>query len=243
MGVMGLMSYEHYCFDEALDAMMEKSRQQNGTGGDPESQTPTAGGANVAQYLDDEQKDVAEHLADSGKEAAGQVKELAGTVVQAGTPVSIAESGGDDEREREHDMCALKRLTIEDLRQQAPTGEKVLYVYDCAGIDYQAWTKWKKHGVYFISREKTNSALKVFGHLPYENDDPINRSILSDDCVGSANSISAIRRTTYRCPESNEIMIFITNILTTYHPESSSISIKVAGISKKYSIPSKHSYH
>lgn len=137
---------------------------------------------------------------------------------QALSHLSIAESGGDDERKREHDMRALKRLTIEALRQQAPVGKKVLYVYDRAGIDYQAWTKWKKQGVYFISREKSNTALKVCGPLPYKKSDPHNYGVLSDDCVGSANSFSMIRRITYWCPESSEVMSFITNVFDDIPP-------------------------
>jgi hypothetical protein len=39
-------------------------------------------------------------------------------------------------RKKEHDMHALKRLSLKDLRQGAKTGRKVLYVWDRAGIDF-----------------------------------------------------------------------------------------------------------
>ena len=39
-------------------------------------------------------------------------------------------------RKREHDTRALKRLEIETLRQSAPKGRKVIYVWDRAGIDF-----------------------------------------------------------------------------------------------------------
>ena len=40
-------------------------------------------------------------------------------------------------RKIEHDMRALKRMDIDTLRQGAPKGRKVLYVWDRAGIDFQ----------------------------------------------------------------------------------------------------------
>lgn len=162
---------------------------------------------------------------------------------QALSHLSIAESGGDDERKREHDIRALKRLTIDALRQHAPVGKKVLYVYDRASIDYQAWTKWKKNGVYFISHEKTNSALKVCGHLEYNKDDPINHGIISDDCVGSANSISVIRRITYRCPETGEIMTFLTNVFDQIPPGVIAYLYKRRWDIEKIFDTVKHSYH
>ena len=38
------------------------------------------------------------------------------------------------ERNKEHDMRALKRQDIQTLRQSAATGRKVLYIWDRAGI-------------------------------------------------------------------------------------------------------------
>ena len=38
-----------------------------------------------------------------------------------------------------HDMHVLKRLDADVLRQHAPKGRKVLYVWDKAGIDFHAW--------------------------------------------------------------------------------------------------------
>ena len=162
---------------------------------------------------------------------------------QALSHLSIAESGGDEERKREHDIRALKRLTIEALRQQAPVGKKVLYVYDRACIDYQAWNKWKMNGIYFISHEKANSALKICGHLHYNQDDPINYGVLSDDSVGSANSISVIRRITYRCPETNEIMTFLTNLFDSIPPGVIVYLYKRRWDIEKLFDTVKHSYH
>ena len=41
------------------------------------------------------------------------------------------------ERRKEHDMRALKRLSIASLRQGAARGRKVFYVWDRAGVDFQ----------------------------------------------------------------------------------------------------------
>ena len=61
-------------------------------------------------------------------------------------------------RQREHDMHALKRLSLEELRQGAPKGRQVLYVYDRAGIDFQQWHRWKHSGgLYFVSREPSGA--------------------------------------------------------------------------------------
>jgi hypothetical protein len=58
------------------------------------------------------------------------------------------------------DLHALKRLDNQTLRQTAPKGRKVLYVWDKAGINFMQWFKWKHTaGIYFISREKENMDL------------------------------------------------------------------------------------
>jgi hypothetical protein len=42
----------------------------------------------------------------------------------------------DNCKKKEHETRALKRQTIEILRQGAPAGRKVLYICDRAGIDF-----------------------------------------------------------------------------------------------------------
>jgi hypothetical protein len=57
----------------------------------------------------------------------------------------------------EHDMHALKRKGGKVLRQGAKKGQKVLYVWDPAVIDFDQWGRWKQGcGVYFLSRVKKN---------------------------------------------------------------------------------------
>ena len=161
---------------------------------------------------------------------------------QALSHLSVALSGGETQRKREHDLHALKRLTIDQLRQQASVGEKVLYIYDRAAIDYQAWTKWKMKGIYFISREKAKHNLAVIGNLPFQMNDPINAGVISDDIVSSAGCISALRRVTYRCPESNEIIAFITNVFDDIPPGIIAYLYKRRWNIEKIFDTMKHSY-
>ncbi len=67
-------------------------------------------------------------------------------------------------RKKEHDMHLLKRMSIQQLRQGAPKGRKVLYVWDKAGIDFSQWFKWKQgSGIYFLSLEKKKHETQTHG--------------------------------------------------------------------------------
>ncbi len=77
------------------------------------------------------------------------------------------------ERNKEHDMRALKRQGIVTLRQGAAKGRKALYIWDRAGIDFRPWFKWKENGIYFLSREKENMKLKIVGIHPFDGANPI----------------------------------------------------------------------
>ena len=62
------------------------------------------------------------------------------------------------ERKKEHDMRALKRLSVETLRQGAARGGKVIMMWDRAGIDFRQWHEWKHTGgLYFLSREPSGA--------------------------------------------------------------------------------------
>ena len=120
-------------------------------------------------------------------------------------------TGDREERLKEHDMRALKRLDIETLRQGAAKGRKVLWVWDKAGIDFQQWHRWKQGaGIYFISRAKEGQAEEVMGERSWERTDPINQGILADQLVGTFSGV-LIRRITYRDPVDGEVFAFLTN--------------------------------
>lgn len=117
------------------------------------------------------------------------------------------------EREHEHDMRALKRQTVEALRQGAGNRRKVLYVWDRAGIDFKQWNEWKRRGIYFLSREKENMALKFERALEWEQDDPRNAGVLSDH-VCCASSGEKVRRISFLDPVSGQGYVFLTNEMT-----------------------------
>jgi hypothetical protein len=115
-------------------------------------------------------------------------------------------------RKREHDTRALKRLDIETLRQSAPKGRKVVYVWDKAGIDFLQWFKWKHAGgIYFVSREKRNMELIVMAELGYDKKDPINAGVQSYELVGCSAGVS-MHRVVYNCPISGETYKFVTSL-------------------------------
>ncbi|MBW2365303.1 MAG: transposase [Deltaproteobacteria bacterium] len=129
---------------------------------------------------------------------------------QALNHLTLADTSGN--RKREHDTRALKRLDTDTLRQSAPKGRKVLYIWDKAGIDFMQWFKWKySSGIYFISREKENMDLMMMGHLPIDRKDPINAGVLSYDIVGCSAGVT-IHRVKYQCPVSGKEYSFVTSL-------------------------------
>jgi len=118
------------------------------------------------------------------------------------------------ERKKEHDMRALKQLEITILRQGAPQGQKVLYVWDRAGIDFRWWYQIKQRsGVYFLSREKVNMKLEVIGVLAFDTADPRNAGVIADELVATSQGTS-VRRIRYYCPVREEEFSFITNLMS-----------------------------
>jgi Transposase DDE domain len=114
---------------------------------------------------------------------------------------------------KEHDMHALKRLELQTLRHHAPKGRKVLYAYDCAGIDFAQWHKWKHTGgVYFISLTKENMKLEIIDN-PIGPNGPSNAGIEADELVATSQHAS-VRRIRYTHPATGEQFEFITNELT-----------------------------
>ena len=118
-------------------------------------------------------------------------------------------------RKKEHDMHALKRLSAAQLRQGAPKGRKVLYVWDSAGIDFRQWYDWKHgSGLYMLSRLKDNMKYEVYGALPFERDDPLNAGVEADGLIATATSGYQLRLIRYRCPASGTLFEFLTNEMT-----------------------------
>ena len=113
-------------------------------------------------------------------------------------------------RKGEHDMHALKRAEIDDLRDHAPKGRQVIIVWDKAGIDFRFWQNAKqRHGLYFISREKSNMELEVLGNKPIDSNDLRNCGVIADQLVGTASG-TLLRRVIYVDPVSGEEYSFLT---------------------------------
>jgi len=127
-----------------------------------------------------------------------------------GVHLTSAIIGG--ERQKEHDMHALKRLESDKLRLGAPKGMKVLHIYDRAGIDFKQWHKWKNNnGIYFLSIEKKGCVLEVLKEHTFDKLDNVNNGVLSDQKVKTSDG-SVLRRVTYICPDSQKTYIFLTNL-------------------------------
>jgi hypothetical protein len=123
------------------------------------------------------------------------------------------------ERKKEHDMRALKRLTLATLRQGAKKGRKVLYVWDRAGIDFKQWYDWKQgSGIYMLSRCKENMALIKCGDLPFDAGDAINAGVLKDELAGPSGSGEVMRRITYRDAVSGNTYEYLTNLIDSKVP-------------------------
>jgi hypothetical protein len=124
----------------------------------------------------------------------------------------------DGSRKKPHDMGTLKAMDIRALRQGAATGQKVLYIWDRAGIDFRAWQRWKQgSGIYFLSRTKDNMELETIGTNPFDADDPLNAGILADELVSTSVGVM-VRRVTFLVPETGEQMEFLTNLPATIPP-------------------------
>jgi hypothetical protein len=122
------------------------------------------------------------------------------------------------ERKKEHEIRALKRQTIETLRQGVPKGRKVLYVWDRAGIDFRKWYEWKQSsGIYFLSREKDNMNPDVLGNYPFDAKDPINHGVIADQIIGTCAGVS-LRRVIYQDPQTKIIYHYLTNLPTSVPP-------------------------
>ena len=117
-------------------------------------------------------------------------------------------------RRKEHDMRALKRLEIDTLRQGAPKGGKVLWIWDKAGIDFRQWYAWKQRaGVYFLSRAKENMKLQQeAAELPWDRGDSINAGVQRDCLCGTSTGVQ-VRWVQYRDPIGGAVYDFVTNLM------------------------------
>ena len=120
--------------------------------------------------------------------------------------------GSDGTKEKPHDMGVIKRMDIDALRQGAHKGQKVLYIWDRAIIDFQQWSKWKNNNaIYIISRVKENMALDHPLPLEFDRENPVNAGVLADEWVSNQKG-TMVRRVTFQVPETGEVMEFLTTL-------------------------------
>jgi hypothetical protein len=118
------------------------------------------------------------------------------------------------ERKHEHDMRALKRQSIQELRQKAPKGQKVLYAWDSACLDYNQWDSWKcQGGIYFITRMKEGLVYDILKYQPIDRENPVNRGVLSDQLIKPTGG-RLMRRIECVDPVTGTHHVFLTNELT-----------------------------
>lgn len=112
---------------------------------------------------------------------------------------------------REHDVHALKRMDGGALRQGAPKGVKVLWVWDRACIDFRQWHDWKHRlGVYFLTRTKENMRLETCGRLNFEPLAPENAGVTDDVLAGGSTGVM-LRVIRYHDAKTGGDFEFVTN--------------------------------
>lgn len=124
------------------------------------------------------------------------------------------EMADDIGRKHEHDMRALKRQSIQTLRQNAPKGRRVLYVWDSACLGFEQWEYWKQiGGIYFVTRAKENLLCAVVETREVDQQLPINAGIIKDEIVMPEGKIR-FRRIQCVDPATGKLHILITNQMT-----------------------------
>ena len=124
----------------------------------------------------------------------------------------------DGTRKKPHDLGTIKKMDIESLRQGARRGQKVLYVWDRAIIDFSSWMRWKhNNGIYFVTRSKKNMNKEVIGNISVDGADAQNSGVISDQLI-EAGGAEALRMITYHDAEIDETFEFITNLRSSLPP-------------------------
>ena len=123
-----------------------------------------------------------------------------------------------DGKKKDHDARVIQRVEVQTLRATAAKGEKVIYFWDKARIDYRSWHRLKQRGIYFVTREKSNSALQTITTDFTDHNDPRNQGIINDTLVGT-DGTGTLRLIRYTDPRDGTTYSYLTNELTP-HPWS-----------------------
>lgn len=113
----------------------------------------------------------------------------------------------------EHDRSALQRVTPKGLRQQVPQGQRVLAIYDKAGIDFKYWKRCRQEcAVYFLSRVKEGMVFDWLESVEWDRSDARNHGVREDRRVMAIGG-HKLRIVYYTDPRSGESYEFLTNEL------------------------------
>jgi len=120
----------------------------------------------------------------------------------------------EDGKKKAHDITVIKRSSVQELRNGAPKGRKVMLIWDKACTDYHLWFKLKNtYGIYFITLEKSNSAAEICSINQVDLGDPRSEGVISDHLVGTSNGVM-LRRIVYINPEDGVTYAYLTSDFT-----------------------------
>ena len=115
----------------------------------------------------------------------------------------------------EHEITTLKRQDKQELRCGAAKGRSTLMVYDAAIIDFQyAYNLKQSKSVYILTAWKENLAPMTAMPREVDRTKPANALVISDETLYFNNTPGVWRRITASCPDSDEIYITLTNLMT-----------------------------
>ena len=87
-----------------------------------------------------------------------------------------------------------------------------MVVWDKAGIDFRFWGHAKQNGIYFLSREKDNMRLEIIGINAFDQADPRNQGVISDELVSTSTGVY-VRRVVYHDPVGEVTYTYLTSEL------------------------------
>jgi hypothetical protein len=125
-------------------------------------------------------------------------------------PLVLADLAG---RKKEHDLRALKRQSVAQLRQGAGKGRKVLWVWDKAGVDFAFWQERKAAGIYFLSLRKEGMCLAAEQERVIDFAQPINQGVTADRVVSDRRGLR-VREITFRNPCDGAEYVYLTSEMT-----------------------------
>jgi hypothetical protein len=125
-------------------------------------------------------------------------------------PLTLADQAA---RKKEHDVRALKRQSVAQLRQGAGKGRKVLWVWDKAVVDLPFWQERKASGLYFLSQRKAGMILEGERERSVDGTQPINEGVQADRVVTDRRGLR-VREITFENPCDGQVYVYLTSEMT-----------------------------